>query len=83
MRHYTHRGLTDAFRDGLASLGKAPGTVNQCWFSAAPKGRGSFDLLGEPKAFSHSQDPKLSCDFVVTYCVSWDTYLGQWPHSRR
>jgi 2-polyprenyl-3-methyl-5-hydroxy-6-metoxy-1,4-benzoquinol methylase len=26
-RHYTHGGLTDAIRDGLAWLGKAPGTV--------------------------------------------------------
>ena len=26
-RHYTHGSLTDAIRDGLASLGKAPGTV--------------------------------------------------------
>ena len=43
MSHFTHRSLTDAIRDGLASLGKAPGTVNQCRLSAAPKGRGSFD----------------------------------------
>jgi len=43
MRHYTHRSLTDAIRDGLASLGNAPGTVNQCRLSAAPKGRGSFE----------------------------------------
>jgi hypothetical protein len=42
MRHYTHRSLTDAIRDGLASLGKAAGTVNQCRLSAAPKRRGSF-----------------------------------------
>jgi ubiquinone/menaquinone biosynthesis C-methylase UbiE len=26
-QHYTHGGLTEAIRDGLASLGKAPGTV--------------------------------------------------------
>jgi len=26
-RHYTHGSLTDAIRDGLASLGKAPGTL--------------------------------------------------------
>src|SRR6476619_2829821 len=26
-RHYTHGGLTDAIRDGLAALGKAPGTT--------------------------------------------------------
>jgi hypothetical protein len=26
-RHYTHGGLTEAIRDGLASLGKAPGTI--------------------------------------------------------
>jgi len=50
--HYTHGSLTDAIRDGLASLGKAPGTVTVD--DLAPVDEFHIGGRRHPKTFSTS-----------------------------
>jgi hypothetical protein len=51
-RHYTHGSLTDAIRDGLASLGKGPGIV---FADDLPRSMSSISAgARHPKTFSTS-----------------------------
>jgi hypothetical protein len=77
-RHYTHGSLTDAIRDGLASLGKAPGTVTvddlapvDEFHIGGPKASEDFlDQLGF-RADKHVLD--IGCDLggAARFVVNW------------
>jgi hypothetical protein len=62
-RHYTHGGLTDAIRDGLASLGKAPGTV-------------TVDDLAPVDEF-HIGGRKASEDFLDQLGIAHEAFGGE------